>query len=132
MKYIKKFESFDNNVNEGLLDSDVYKFLSDSDNRKSIMSINVPKYIKQAIDAKKYKNLESDEMVDLSDLNEDDYKNAIELGDNNKWGNPYSLLGTPKFLKKADPKLRKAYEYLYQRIDMANQGKPAHGFGSGK
>ena len=132
MKYIKKFESFEYEVNEGLLDSDVYKFLSDKDTKKSIMDINVPKYIKQAMSAKKYKNSESGKMVDLSDLIESDYENAIQLGENNKWGNPHAMLGAPKFFKNADDKTKKAYEYIYQRIDMANQGKAAHAFGSGE
>lgn len=132
MKYIKKFESFEYELNEGLLDSDVYKFLSDKSIKKSVMDINVPKYIKQALDSKKYKNSESGKMVDLSDLTEEDYRKAIELGENNKWGNPHAMLGAPKFFKNADPKIKKAYEYIYQRIDTANQGKPAHGFGSGE
>jgi hypothetical protein len=131
MKHIKKFESFEYELNEGLLDSDVYKFLSDKDIKKSIMDISVPKYIKQALDYNKYKNSESEKMVDLSDLSESDYKNAIKLGEENKWGNPHSMIGTPKFLKKTDEKTKKAYEYIYQRIDMSNKGTPAHGFGSG-
>ncbi len=132
MKHIKKFESFEYELNEGLLDSDVYKFLSDKSIKKSIMDINVPKYIKQALDSKRYKNSESGKMVDLSDLTDEDYRKAIELGENNKWGNPHAMLGSPKFFKNADPKIKKAYEYIYQRIDTANQGKPAHGFGSGE
>ena len=131
MKHIKKFESFEYELTEGLLDSDVYKFLSDKSIKKSIMDINVPKYIKQALDSKRYKNSESGTMVDLSDLTDEDYRKAIELGENNKWGNPHAMLGSPKFFKNADPKIKKAYEYIYQRIDTANQGKPAHGFGSG-
>ena len=132
MKHIKKFESFEYELNEGLLDSDVYKFLSDKSIKKSVMNINVPKYIKQALDSKRYKNSESGKMVDLSDLTDEDYRKAIELGENNKWGNPHAMLGSPKFFKNADPKIKKAYEYIYQRIDTANQGKPAHGFGSGE
>lgn len=132
MRHLKKFESFEYEVNEGLLDSDVYKFLSDDRTKKSVMSINVPKYIKQALDSKKYKNFNTGKMVDLSDLKEEDYKNAIQLGENNKWGNPNSMLGAPKFFKNSDDKTKKAYQYLYQRIDMANQGRPAHGFGSGE
>lgn len=132
MKHIKKFESFEYELNEGLLDSDVYKFLSDKSIKKSVMDINVPKYIKQALNSKRYKNSESGKMVDLSDLTDEDYRKAIELGENNKWGNPHAMLGSPKFFKNADPKIKKAYEYIYQRIDTANQGKPAHGFGSGE
>jgi hypothetical protein len=133
MKYIKTFESFEDpgKLNEGILDSDVYKFLSDKSNKENIMSVNVPTYIKQALNSKKYKNSDSGKIVDLSDLTEQDYRKAIELGEANKWGNPHSMLGAPKFFKASDEKTKKAYAYIYQRIDMANQGKAAHGFGSG-
>jgi len=133
MKYLKTFESFEESfeLNEGILDSDVYKFLSDKDNKEKIMSINVPTYIKQALNSKKYKNSETGKMIDLSDLTEQDYRKAIELGEANKWGNPHAMLGAPKFFKAFDEKTKKSYEYIYQRIGMAIQGKAPHGFGSG-
>lgn len=133
MKHLKTFESYNQVNEEELFGSDVYKFLSDGETKDKIMKVSIPKYISQALSSGKYKNDETGKSVDLKDLTEEDYKNAIELGEKNKWSNPYPLLGgSPKFLKQCDPKIRKAYEYIYQRIDRANQGKGAHGFGSGE
>ena len=134
MKYLKTFESFEESVelNEGLLDSPVYKFLSDKAKKEEMMSNNVPQYIKQALNFKKYTDTDTKKSIDLSDLTEDDYKKAIEMGESNKWANPDGMLlgGAPKFFKQADDKLKKAYKYIYSRIDML-AGKEPHGFGSG-
>jgi hypothetical protein len=131
MKHLQTFESYNQLNEEELFGSDVYKFLSDDETKAKIMDVYVPQYITQAINSGKYKNDETGNLVDLKDLAKEDYKSAIDLGEQNKWGNPYPLLGgAPKFLKQCEPKIRKAYEYIYQRIDRANQGKGAHGFGS--
>jgi hypothetical protein len=130
MKYIKTFESFE--LNEGLLDSPVYKLLSDKDKKEKMMSNNIPQYIKQALTFKKYTDMDTKKVIDLSDLTEEDFKKAIEMGESNKWANPDGMMlgGAPKFFKAADEKTKKAYKYIYSRIDMIT-GKEPHGFGSG-
>lgn len=139
MKHLKTFESFQ--INEGLLDSPVYKYLQDEDNRKKMMADKVG-VIPDSLDPlpKKYTDLEArnpdkkiDGIVDLSDLTMDDYKKAIEMGESNRWANPSGpmLGGPPKFFKEADEKIKKAYRYIYQIIDSFVKGKQPHGFGSG-
>jgi hypothetical protein len=129
MKHLKTFESY-NQVNEA---SDVYKFLSDKDRKEKIMTINVPQFIDQAIKFGKYKNDETGKSIELKELTKEDYEKAIELGEGNKWSNPYPFFGgSPKFLNQVDPKVKKAYEYIYQRIDKANRGQFAHTGGGGK
>jgi len=134
MKYLKTFESFEESVelNEGLLDSPVYKLLSDKDKKKKMMEINIPQYIKQALTAKKYTDMDTKKVIDLSDLTEEDYKKAIEMGESNKWANPDGMMlgGPPKFFKEADEKMKKAYKYIYTRIDNLS-GKEPHSFGDG-
>jgi len=134
MKYLKTFESFEGSVelNEGLLDSPVYKLLSDKDKKKKMMEINIPGYIKQALNLKKYTDMETKKVIDLSDLTEEDYKKAIEMGESNKWANPDGMMlgGPPKFFKEADEKMKKAYKYIYTRIDNLS-GKEPHSFGDG-
>jgi hypothetical protein len=134
MKYLKTFESFEGSVelNEGLLDSPVYKLLSDKDKKKKMMEINIPGYIKQALNLKKYTNMDTKKVIDLSDLTEEDYKKAIEMGESNKWANPDGMMlgGAPKFFKEADEKMKKAYKYIYTRIDSLS-GKEPHSFGGG-
>ena len=98
MKYLKTFESFEGSVvlNEGILDSSVYKLLSDKDKKKKMMEINIPGYIKQALSFKKYTDMDTKKVIDLSDLTEEDYKKAIEMGESNKWANPDGkMLGGP-------------------------------------
>jgi hypothetical protein len=132
MKYLKTFESFEGSVNEGILDSAVYKLLSDKDKKQKMMDINIPGYIKQALNLKKYTDMDTKKVIDLSDLTEEDYKKAIEMGESNKWANPDGKLlgGPPKFFKEADEKMKKAYKYLYSRIDDL-AGKEPHSFGDG-
>jgi hypothetical protein len=132
MKYLKTFESFEGSVNEGILDSAVYKLLSDKDKKKKMMEINIPGYIKQALNLKKYTDMETKKVIDLSDLTEEDYKKAIEMGESNKWANPDGMMlgGPPKFFKEADEKMQKAYKYIYTRIDNLS-GKEPHSFGDG-
>ena len=134
MKYLKTFESFEGSVvlNEGILDSSVYKLLSDKDKKKKMMEINIPGYIKQALTVKKYTDMETKKVIDLSDLTEEDYKKAIEMGESNKWANPDGKMlgGPPKFFKEADEKMQKAYKYIYTRIDNLS-GKEPHSFGDG-
>ena len=133
MKHLKTFEYYNQVNEEELFDSDVYKFLSDANTKKDVMEINVPGYINQALKYGKYKNNETGQSVDLKDLKKEDYEKAIELGEGNKWGNPYPFFGgSPKFLKQVDPKVKKAYEYIYQRIDIADKGKAAHTGGAGQ
>jgi len=143
MKHLKTFESFQ--INEGLLDSFVYRFLQDDDNYKK-MSTASPKqtFVKNLLAAtifrkpdepvgvipepefKSYVDLEVkdpdkkiDGVVDLSDLTLDDYKKAVEMGKSNRWANPSgNLVGIkPKFFKEADEKTKKAYKFIYQAID---------------
>ena len=134
MKYLKTFESFEGSVvlNEGILDSSVYKLLSDKDKKKKMMEINIPGYIKQALSFKKYTDMDTKKVIDLSDLTEEDYKKAIEMGESNKWANPDGKMlgGPPKFFKEADEKMQKAYKYIYTRIDNLS-GKEPHSFGDG-
>jgi len=123
MKYLKTFESFNIVNEEELFKSDVYKFLSDKERKEKVMEIGLPKYIKDALRFKKYKNSSTEKNIDLSDLTEQDYKDAFDLGEKNEWKNPFPLLGgSPKFLKDIDPKLKKAYEYIYDRIDGSDSG----------
>ena len=134
MKYLKTFESFEESVelNEGILDSPVYKLLSDKAKKEEMMSNNVPQYIKQALNLKKYTDMETKKVIDLSDLTEEDYKKAIEMGESNKWANPDGMMlgGAPKFFKEADEKMKKAYKYIYTRIESLS-GKQPHSFGQG-
>jgi hypothetical protein len=130
MKHLKTFESYNQLNEEELFESDVYKFLLDAKDKEIAMGL-IPKFIEQAKRYGSYTNEHTEKLVDLKDLTDEDYKNAVELGENNKWGSPGRLLGTPKFLKEAEPKLRKAYEYIYQMIDKLNQGQSAHTGGSG-
>ena len=144
MKYLKTFESFGESaeLNEGLfkglLDSPVYNlFMEEGDEKgttkkEKIMKINVPGYIQQALRYNKYTDKDTKKSIDLSDLTEEDYKKAIEMGDSNKWANPDGKLlgGPPKFFKEADEKMKKAYKYLYSRIDDL-AGKEPHSFGQG-
>lgn len=130
MKHLKTFENFQ--INEGILDSPVYKLLSDKDKKKKMLEINIPGYIKQALTSKKYTDMDTKKVIDLSDLTDEDYNKAIEMGESNKWANPDGKLlgGPPKFFKEADEKMKKAYKYIYTRIDSLS-GKDPHSFGGG-
>ena len=141
MKHLKTFESFQ--INEEIFNSHVYKYLQND--RKELIktldfkskSMSTIKFVYDLLAStifrepdepvgvipkptvKSYIDIETKEAIDLSDLTEDDYKKAVEMGKSNKWGDPSgNFVGVkPKFFKEADEKTKKAYKFIYQIID---------------